>query len=156
MPMNFQEALNTRAEEIERPALIPVGLYKATVIKVPTMDTIADGRFDVCDFILRLTEPVEGVDEDELRAYGGLTQGSIIRHRFLFNKEDDANFKRTLFHLKTFLRDHLQVDFPDSMPLKQALNESVNSQCIVLIRNRPDKNNADNVYSEVGKTAPIQ
>lgn len=155
MVMNFQDAAKMKTSEIERPPLVPMGTYRAVVKKVPATETIADGRFDTCDFVLGLVEAVE-VDEAELKAYGGLTANTVMRHRFMFNKEDQALFDRSLYNLKRFLLDHLKVDAAEDDPLVQTLNASVNTQCLVFVGHRADKNDAEIMYSEIKKTAPLE
>lgn len=154
--VNFADALNTAAGEIERPPLIPVGTYTAIVSRVPSIETIGDGRWDVLDFQLRLQAPQEDVDEEALKEYGGLGQQSVLRQRFMFNKEDEAAFKRTLFNLKRFLLDHLKVDGTEKTPLKELIDNSVNHSCLAFVAWRPDKNDSEVVYNEIKKTAPIE
>src|SRR5262245_14973510 len=94
---DFTEALNVKVGEIERPPLIPVGVYRGVVTKIPSYDTISDD-WDVVDFQIRLLEMVDG-NEDELREYGGLSEVSVLRHRFMFTKDrtNPVAFNRTLF-----------------------------------------------------------
>lgn len=154
--VNFADALNTKAGEIERPPLIPTGTYTAIVTKIPTMEKIGDGKWDVVDFQLRLQAPGDDVDPDALREYGGLNSGSVLRQRFMFSTEDEAAFKRTLFNMKRFLLDHLKVEGSDNTSVKQMLDSCVNHQCLVFVGWRPDKNDAELIYAEVKKTAPLE
>lgn len=154
--VNFADALNTKAGAIERPPLIPIGTYIAIVSKLPSTETISDGKWDVLDFQLRLQQPQDDVDQEALADYGGLGPQSVLRHRFMFSKDDEAAFKRTLFNLKRFLIDHLKVEGNDDTPLKQLIDGSVNMQCLVYVKWRADKNDTELFYNEVGKTAPIE
>jgi hypothetical protein len=154
--VNFADALNTAANSIERPPLIPVGTYIAVVSKIPSMETIGDGKWDVLDFQLRLQAAQEDVDSEDLSAYGGLGPQSVLRHRFMFSKDDEAAFKRTLFNLKRFLLDHLKIDASESTPLKQLIDQSVNHQCLAYVKWRADKNDPEVFYNEIGKTAPAE
>jgi len=150
--MNFNDALNVKMEEIERPPLIPVGTYRAVVSKVPSTDTIAKGAYDVLDFILKLVEAQDDVDQDELKAYGPLTNAAV-RHRFLFDTEDKSKFDRTLYNLKRFLEEHLKVE---GGSLKECINNARNQQCLVAVKWRPDKDDPEVQYNEVGRTAPVE
>lgn len=154
--VNFADALNTKTGSIERPPLIPVGTYTAIVAKPPSMETISDGKWDVLDFQLRLQAPQDDVDMEALAEYGGLGPQSVLRHRFMFSKDDEAAFKRTLFNLKRFLEDHLKIEGNDETPLKQMIDGAVNMQCLVYVKWRADKNDTELFYNEVGKTAPIE
>ena len=153
--MDFNEALNLKADDIKQPPKLPVGTYTALVAKVPEISLSEDQRFKFVDFQLRLVKAEQDVDEDELRQYGGLN-GRTIRHRFLFNTgespEEDASAKRSLYYLKQFLIDHLQVDKAE---MKLMLDDSVNRQCLVSIGRRPDKNNMEIQYEDIKRTAPV-
>lgn len=153
--MRFADALDRRGEEIERPPLAPVGTYLWTVSKMPEMDTIADGRFDVVDFQLKCIAPQDDVDPDALAEYGSIA-GLSRRHRFLFNTEDEANFNRTLFNMKRFIKEHLLVENFDSIPMKEALAQCVNAQCLASIRWRPDPRDPEIMYDEIDRTAPAE
>lgn len=154
--VNFADVLNTKASDIERPPLIPVGTYLARVKAIPTMDSVGDNKWDVLDFQLLLQSAGEDVDQNDLAEYGGLSAASVMRHRFMFNKEDEAAFKRTLFNLKRFLLDHLQVEGSDDSPLKHLLDSAIGHTCNVFVRWRPDKTDPEVQYNEIGKTAPAE
>jgi len=152
--MRFQDALDRKGEEIARPPIAPVGTYLWTVSKMPTMDSIADGRFDVVDFTLKCVQPQEDVDPDALAEYGDIA-GLTRRHRFLFNTEDEANFKRTEYNMKRFVQEHLGVDM-SGKSWKEALAECVNCQCLASIKWRPDPRDPEIMYDEIDRTAPAE
>lgn len=154
--VNFTDALNTKMGDIERPPLIPGGTYVAMVSKIPSIEKISDGKWDVIDFQLRLAHAGEDVSQEDLKAFGGLNASTVIRHRFMFSTEDEAAQKRTLFNLKRFLLDHLKVEGDDNTSVKELLNNSVNHQCSVFIGWRPDKNDPELFYAEVKKTAAAE
>lgn len=153
--MNFQDALTTKVDEIERPPLLPIGTYRWLVEKHPTIDTIANGRFDVCDFLLKCVEAMDDVDDDDIKAYGDITNARQ-RHRFMFNKEDEAGFKRSQYNLKRFLTEHLKIEAEEGMSLKELLALSVGHQCLGTVRWRPDQNDPEIQYAEIGSTAPVE
>jgi len=155
MALNFSDALNTKTSEIERPPLLPIGHYIAIVEKMPSFDTIADGRFDVVDFILKIQSAGDDIDPDDIEEYGDVT-AARVRHRFLFNKEEQANFNQTLYNLKRFLQEHLLIDMNDDTPLKESLNNALNQQCLIAIKWRADRNDAEIQYAEVARTAPVE
>lgn len=153
--MNFMDTLNQNVGAIERPPLIPIGTYIFTIKKVPAVDTIAQGRYDVLDFMLKLEQAREDVDQADLAKFGGLNN-TYVRHRFMFNKEDEAAFARTLFNVKRFVEDHLKVPGAASMALKEALNACVNTQGLVTIGWRPDGTDPEVMYAEPKRTAPLE
>lgn len=154
--MNFLEVLNKKVDDIERPPLMPVGTYR-WVVKGYSTDTIANGDWDVVDFNLECIEPMQDVDEDDLKAYGTV-QGRRQRHRFMFNTQDQVSFDRTLFGLKRFLEEHLQIDGADKMDLKEALANAVNHQCLATIVWTQDKKDpsGETHFDNIGKTAPVE
>lgn len=154
--VNFTDALKTKAGDIERPPIVPVGTYVSSVSKVPTIETIGDGKWDTLDFQLLLQVPQDDVDPEALKEYGGLSKASVIRHRFMFNKEDEAAFNRTLFNLKRFLLDHLKVEGNENTSLSELIDASVGHQCLTFIGWRPDKNDQEVIYAEIKKTAPVE
>lgn len=155
--MNFLDTLNQNVGAIERPPLIPQGTYIFSIKKQPNIETISDGRWDVLDFMLKLEQPGPDVDPQELEKFGGL-KNTYTRLRFMFNKDpaEKAAFDRTLFNLRRFLEDHLKVEGAGSMQLKEAINGSINTQGMVTIGWRADKNDPEVMYAEPKRTAPVE
>ena len=158
MTVNFSDSLKAKADAIERPPVIPTGIYVGRVTKHPELKVDAfkdknDCMYDVVDFMIAPTAPHD-VDEDELKAFGNITSAMPLRHRFMFNKDDEVRFDQTLFSLKQFLMKSLAVSFEGT--LSQALNDAMNAQCLVFVKHRPDPNNEDVIYTEVAKTAPLE
>lgn len=159
MAINFMEKVKSvkSAAEIERPPEIPLGTYKAIVTKIPDIGEIKSdkGEWETLTFQLQVTEPSEDVDQDELAAYGPLGKHSVLRRQFMFDKNDQTNFDRSMFNLRQFLESHLRC-WPEGISMAEAINNSLNQQCYVFVRaGRPDKNTG-NVYHEIGKTSPIE
>ena len=156
--VDFTQALNVKVEEIERPPLPPVGHYIFKVSKPAVFGDVGNGRFDTVDFPLQAVEAMDDVDPDQLSAVGGPTMINL-RNRFMFNKgeseEDKANANRTLFNLRNFLENHLGMDI-EGMTLKEAIDQAVGQQCMANVQYRPDKDNPEIVYAELGRTAPIE
>lgn len=154
MSLNFTETLNTNVADIERPPLMPIGTYRWAVEKIPSIETTKDAKWDVVNFQVKCLGPQDDVDPDAIREFGDLTKVRQ-RHSFLFDKEDKNAFDRTLYGLKRFLADHLKIDGADEMPLKQALNASVNKQFLSNIVWRADKNDPEIQHANLGRTAPL-
>jgi hypothetical protein len=154
--MNFNEVLTKKASEIERPPLLPVGHYTAKVAKVPSMDTKSTdkGSWDILEFTLLPVTAGEDVDTELLQKYGPFTAVSAQRHAFMFNKEDQAAFDRTLFSLKRFLLDHLQIPGDDGSSIKELLDQSVGAHCSMFVRWDPDRNDPEIQYPRIARTGP--
>lgn len=155
--MDFNSVLKTKVSEIERPPLVPHGTYIGAISKVPTPREISGANFSgsVVDFNIRLMQAQDDVDADALREFGSL-KSAMVQHSFMFNKDDDNAFQRTLFNMRRFLEDTLKIDLSDGKDLSQALNESVNRQFMVTLKWEPDKNNKEIMYARVAKTAPTE
>lgn len=151
---NFNEIADQRVGDVERPALMPIGTYVWAVTKVPSRDTISDGRFEVVDFMCKCVQAGEDADPDAIEEFGDITNVSM-RHRFMFNTEDKNAFERSLFNLKRFLEEHLQIDGAEDMSINEALNASVNCHFLGEVGWRPDRNDPEIQYAEIRRTAPV-
>lgn len=154
--MKFTDALDRKMEEVKRPPNPPVGHYTWQVKKHPDSDSF-DSRnsgktFDRLEFQMSCVEPSDDVDTDDLAEYGNVA-GFLTRKSFLFDNEDEQAFERSLYNLKRFL-EHLGVD-ADSMSLSEALAATVGAQCLGELKHRPDPNDPEIIYAELGKTAGL-
>ena len=153
MSLNFNEVAKTKLNEVERPPLIPAGPYRWAVIKLAETTTTADGKWDIVNFPVRGVEALDGVDEAQLEAFGGATK-AISSVRFMFNKEDQAEFDRTLYNLRRFLENTLQCATPE-MSIAEGLNAAVNQQFIGDVVWKADKQVEGLFHANIGKTAPL-
>ncbi len=153
--MNFAEIANKKMDEIERPPLAPVGMYRFQVTKVPTVEDISNGAYTQVSFPVKAVEAYESVDEDDLKKFGGF-KNVISSVRFLFDNNDATKAAQTQFRLKNFIEMHLAVEGAEKMTLLEAMNASVNAQCDGELGWRPDKNDPEVKYAEIKKTSPIR
>lgn len=157
--MDFTKALDVKTDKIERPPLPPIGHYLFKVHKQPILDTVGkNDEYDLVTFPMQAQDIAdEDVDQGELKKFGGLKM-VVISHKFMFNKADDeesaASNARTLYNLKRFLCEHLGVE--EGKPLRETIDAAVGMTCIANIQYRPDKNNPEVVYAEIGRTAPVE
>lgn len=159
--MDFSEALNINTSEIEKPPLPPLGHYVFQVAKIVlgSIESKKTGdKWDTVEFQLQGVDATQDVDPVSLEQFGGAKMVRVT-NRFMFPKgdkpEDEANFKRTLFNCKRFLTEHLGMDVGDDMPLKQAIDSSKGMQCVGSIQYRPNPDNPEEIYAELGRTAPL-
>lgn len=150
MALNFADVAKQKLNEIERPPLPPTGEYRFQIPKLPDMRTSDDGKWDFCTFNVKALEAVTA----DLSDYAGDVTNILQRVQFMFNKEDETEFKRTLFNLRRFLEDHVQCADP-SDDLMQAINKSVNQQFLGTITWKPDKNDPEIQYANITRTAPL-
>lgn len=150
MSFSFQDALNQQVDSIERPPLAPLGVYDWVISKVPAQ--VERGDYDIIEFPLQAVAPVDVEDTDGLALYGPLKKLQV-RKSFLFDKNDEVAAKQELAKLRNFLEHHVKVEA--GVPLKQALNSSVNQHIYGTLKYRTDKNDSNVQYHDIGATAPV-
>ena len=146
--------MTIKLSEIARPANVPQGTYTMMVTKQPVFGEIAQGKYETCDFMMKIISATDDVDADDLKNFGDITQ-SVMRNRFMFNTEDKTLFDRSLYNIKRFLEEHLLIEGAKKKELKQALAEAVNHQCLATVTWRPDPKDPEIIYQEIKGTAPI-
>jgi len=152
--VNFNQLLDKKMDDIERPLNIPVGTYRCQVKKPAAISNSNDGKWEIVDFPLQLIEAIDGVSDEDLAAYGKLGPHSVVNRKFMFNTEDEAAQNRTLFDMKRFLVDHLKCGTED-MSLKESINGAMGAQCLVFVKWTADKNDPEIQYANAAKTAPL-
>ena len=155
--MNFNDVLNTPVEDIRRPPLPPIGSYKMGVIKTDIREQPGrDKSWGVIDFTLRGIAPQDDVDMDDMRAYGD-AKNIVQRRSFMFERGgDEASLATTLFNLKRFVTEHLNIEWPDGQGVKQILPKCINAVCIANIQYNPDKNDPDLMHANIKSTTSAQ
>ena len=150
----FSDALDRKAEDIRRPPPLPIGHYVMQVTKVPDAPeemNSSKGTYEKLIIPVSVVSPMDDVDPDELSAYGNVT-GAPLRLDFIFNCDpaEEAKFEGTLNRLKEFI-SKAGVDIEEGQ-LGQWLTELPSAQFIGEVRHRPDPNDPNIVYSEIGRT----
>lgn len=151
--MDFKSIANKKLDVIEKPALPPIGTYRWQITKLPEQREVSSekGSWDALEFQLRAVEALDNVDMD---GYKGKVESITQRLSFMFDKNDEANFERTLFRLKKFLIDHVKCA-DESMALNEAINASVGGQFLGDLRWDEDKRNPGEFNANIAKTAPL-
>lgn len=147
--MNFAEIANKKIEEVERPPLLPIGVYRFANMKLPVITDKPD--WEIVEFQLK---PVAAVDAD-LEDYKGDIKNAVLRRAFVFDKNDQVAFERTLFNLRNFLEKHLQCAEAGAS-IKEAMNASVNAQCLGVVQHVADKQDKELFHANITSTAPLE
>jgi hypothetical protein len=151
MALNFAEAASKKIADVERPPLPPVGTYRWSITKLPAQTTSNDEKWDFLTFQCRAVEAMDDVDMD---GYAGEVANIVLPLKFMFNKEDEAEFEKSLYRVRTFLEKHVKcADETDS--IAQALNKSVNQQFLGGVVWNQDKNDPENFFANLVRTAPL-
>lgn len=151
--VDFNKILEETIENVERPAMAPLGAYVFQITKVPEFrDLTSDkGSWDIIEFQgIKAVQPTEEVDAEMFAAWGGKPGNILVRKSFMFDKNDEVASGQTLFQAKEFLT-HCGVDLSGSF--RQALNSAVNTRFIGVLRYRQGDDGRQ--FYELGKTAPV-
>lgn len=151
--INFNDVLAKGADDIERPALPPVGTYQFRITKVPEQTTSASEEWDMLNFNVVAVAPMDNVD---MADFPGEVTNIRLRKTFMFNKNDEVAFNGTMFNLKTFLTSHVKC-WEDGMSLGEALNASSGQEFLGDVKWREDKRDGmeGEYQAEIGRTAPL-
>lgn len=149
--LNFNDVATKKVAEVERPPLPPVGEYRFAITKLPVVTTTKDEAWDIVEFQARALEAITA----DMADYKGEVNGIVQRLAFMFDKNDQVSFDRTMFRLRGFLENHLGVATPD-MSMKEALNASVNAQFMGTIQHVVDKQDKELFHANITQTAPLE
>ena len=64
--VNFNDALDTNVDDIEKPPVQPQGTYGWRVSKIPTLTESNSGEWNIIEFPITAIHAEEDVDEDEV------------------------------------------------------------------------------------------
>ena len=151
MSLNFADVANKKMSEIERPELPPVGHYRWKITKLPEITTTADGRWDILNIPVRA---VEAVDVEDIGGYKGDVSKIMQSVRFMFDKNDEVEFVKSLNRVKTFFARHVRC-CDDNDEIKVALNNSVGQEFMGQLGWKADKNDPEQMFANIVKTAPL-
>lgn len=153
----FSDMLDRKGEEIKQPPLLPMGRYLVLGRKHPEIEEHRSQKqvlFDRIRFEMVVQAPVE-VDEDALAEFGKV-QGQSLRRDFYYTTEPDEDRSRqiTEAQIKAFLQAF--GCWPDeSMTMQEAFANFPNSQAAIDVAHRPDPNDPERFYLEIGKAYEV-
>lgn len=148
---NFSDIANTKMEDIKRPPLPPIGTYRWQITKIPNQRTSDDDKWLFIEFPIKVVEALEDVDTSD---YEGDVTNHVNTLTFMFNREDKTAFEQTLFRLRKFLTEHVKCA-DTGAALNEALNASVGQQFLATMTHQQNKNDPEEFFARVGKTAPL-
>lgn len=147
---SLSEMLDRKAEEIKQPPLLPPGIYLMQGTKHPDLEEVRDTSFERVTFQMKVIAPSE-VDAAALEEYGNVV-GAPARKQFLYDTDPDKKAEREtrLNQIKGFLT--AAGVFPEGSTLREAFANYPGSQFLAEVTHRPDKNDPERFYLEVGRT----
>lgn len=149
--LNFADVASKPVADIERPPLPPVGTYRWQITKLPAATTSGDGKWDILTVQVRALEAMDDVDIND---YSGEVTNITNQVKFMFNKEDEAEFEKQLFRMRQFFEKHVKCA-DEGATIAQMLNASVNQQFLGSIAWSQDRNDAELFYANIARTAPL-
>lgn len=152
MSLNFADIASKKIDDIERPALPPVGTYRFAITKLPDPTTTADGNWDILTVSCRALEALDDVDMSD---YKGEVTGIMQQVKFMFNKNDEAEFGKSEYRMRQFFEKHVGCAEAGAT-VGQMLNASINGQFLGSLVWRADKNDPELFHANIGRTAPVE
>jgi len=154
--MRFTDALDRAAEEIKRPSNMPIGHYIWQVIKHPEVTTFKDqdgNEGDRIDFVCQCVSPTDDVDPDELSAYGDVTKVQLRKTFFVSDGAvDKVAYEKGMYRFKQFAC--VALGQPETSTVSELLANAQGCRFLGELTLRPDKENPEVMYDNLGATAP--
>lgn len=151
--MNLMDALNTRSGDVEKPPVLPMGTYTWSISGPHTQTTSRSGEWDIIEFPVVAVAAEDDVDPEALEAFGSL-RSARNRVSFMFGTapEKKADNDRTIYRLKKFLLDILQVEGDENTTLRELLAAAPNHQFRAQAKWRQD---GEETYVDLASPMPL-
>ena len=141
---NFGSILDRAPSEIEKPKPLPQGSYITQIVGQPRFDKSTKKQTEYVEFTHKLLAAQEDVDEDELKALGGV-KDKVMKNTFYLTES-------AAWRLKEFL-EHCGIDEADS--LREMIEETPGKQVGIFI-NHEASQDGTSVFARVGKTFVVE
>jgi hypothetical protein len=142
---SFGSILDEPAQDAERPPNLPRGHYHTSVASFREDKSSQKGT-EFIEYGLKIVEPLDDVDEEELEEFGD-TRNHVIPVRFYLTE-------KSKYRLKEFL-EHCGVDLSDGKSFKQAIPEAVNCEIVAQVIHEPLQS-GEGVMARVRNTSPVK
>ena len=142
---NFGSVLDKPTTDIERPKPIPQGTYVLAVQGMPRFDKSTKKQTEFVEFTCKILQAGEDVDEDELKAMGGIGD-KTLKHTFYLTEN-------SIYRLKEFLIDDLKLEEEDT--LRPMIEKAIGAQFVAQIKHTPS-DDGKSVYSNIASTGPTE
>lgn len=143
--VDFASILNKPLDDIAPPKPFPAGSYLCIVKGLPRFDKSTKKQTDFVEFTLQPIQALDDVDEEELEAFGGLTDKTLRTVYYLT--------ENSIYRLKDFII-HCGVDASGKTPA-QAINEIPGSHVIAHVKHR-NSEDGERIFAEVSSTASAE
>ena len=143
---SFASILDRAPSEIEKPKPLPQGSYITVLVGQPRFDKSAKKQTDFVEFQHKLLSAQEDVDEDELKALGGI-KDKVMKNTFYLTEG-------ATWRLKEFL-EHCGIDMDEVESLREAVEQTPGKQVGVFV-NHEASQDGTSVFARIGKTFVVE
>ena len=143
---SFSSILDRAPSEIEKPKPAPQGSYTTVLVGQPRFDKSAKKQTDFVEFQHKLLSAQDDVDEDELKALGGI-KDKVMKNTFYLTEG-------ATWRLKEFL-EHCGVDLDKVESLAEGIEETPGKQVGIFI-NHEASQDGTSVFARIGKTFVVE
>lgn len=141
---SFQDILNKKADEVERPKPLPAGTYTGVVSGLPEFGEVGQNKTPVANLKIKILDAGDDVDQDALNEVKDW-RGKEVRHS-LFLTEDAA------WRVKQFLEDHLGLN-GHGKTLAELFNDAPGQQVKFVLKHKPSQD-GQSIYAQIDRTLP--
>lgn len=143
---SFSSVLDMPADSVERPKPLPVGSYVCIVQGQPRIDKSAKKGTEFSEFTLKLLEPLDDVDEDALKEYGGIKDKTT--------KVTFYHTENSIYRLKEFI-EHCGVEIEEGVSLRQLIGEVTGQQVVAHVAHEAS-DDGQMIFARVKSTAAVE
>jgi len=137
---SFMDALNRKADDIEKPKPLPVGTYIGTVAGPAEIKEIGQNNTPAAIFQFNILSADADVDTEALTHAGGC-QGKRLRQTFFLTED-------ALYRLKDFLVEICGIE-ASGRTVGEMLPDAVNRMVKMTVKHRPSPDGTQ-IYAEIG------
>ena len=141
---NFGSILDRAPSEIEKPKPLPQGSYITQIVGQPRFDKSSKKQTEYVEFTHKLLSALDDVDEDELKALGGV-KDKVMKNTFYLTES-------AAWRLKEFL-EHCGIEEGDS--LREMIEETPGKQVGIFVGHEASQDGTS-VFARVGKTFVVE
>lgn len=140
----FASILDAPAQDFVAPPPIPVGSYVAIVSGLPRIDKSSKKQTEFVEFTLNIQSALDDVDQEELKAMGGIA-GTTIKDTYYITEKSAYRLRETL--------EHMGIE-TEGKAFRPMLDETPGKQYVIVIGHEPTDDGR--IFSRVKRTAPVE
>lgn len=147
MSANWQDILNKKPEDAEKPKPTPTGTFLATIVKYEFKEAKNDKQTPYVQYHVKLISPEADVDMQSLNEAGGMEKVSARVMYLDFYMTDDSMWRH-----RDFLEKTLGINFA-GRGWQPVIDEALNKNLRVHVAQTISKKDNATIYSNIDDTA---